>query len=203
MDQTDLALSMMLLQDCRIPYRELADKLGLSVNAVHKRIQGLIDAGIIRGFRARPSLLALMTVQVLVWGRSNARVMANVRERLSRSDKVYWIAVGSGNELYVGGFLHNIYEMEDFATLVKREGEVPSPTVGIIAMPFVSAPEPGVLRLTRLSDNRRAVQECQEIGDGGLERNRGLFQNNPQAPGQDGETPAYRAVGRVVSRCLG
>jgi DNA-binding Lrp family transcriptional regulator len=46
MDKTDIALSMLLLNNSRLPHRELAEKLGLSVNAVHKRIQALKDAGI-------------------------------------------------------------------------------------------------------------------------------------------------------------
>jgi DNA-binding Lrp family transcriptional regulator len=53
MDKTDIALSMLLLGDSRLSHRELSEKLGLSINAVHKRIQELKAAGMIRKFTAR------------------------------------------------------------------------------------------------------------------------------------------------------
>lgn len=59
MDKTDIVLSMLLLANSRISYRELAEKLDLSANAIHKRIQSLIDLGIIRRFTTKVSLVAL------------------------------------------------------------------------------------------------------------------------------------------------
>ncbi len=44
----------MLMGHSRRSHRELAEKLNLSVTAVHNRIQALIDADIIRKFTARP-----------------------------------------------------------------------------------------------------------------------------------------------------
>ena len=41
MDKTDIILTQLLLRNSRLPYRELAEKLDLSVNAVHKRIREL------------------------------------------------------------------------------------------------------------------------------------------------------------------
>jgi DNA-binding Lrp family transcriptional regulator len=52
MDETDIAINLMLLTNSRTPYRVLAGRLKLSVNAIHKRIQAMIEAGIIRGFTA-------------------------------------------------------------------------------------------------------------------------------------------------------
>jgi DNA-binding Lrp family transcriptional regulator len=72
MDKTDVILSMLLLANSRTPYRELADKLNLSANAVHKRIQSLIDVGVIRKFTAKISLPALQAVVVILCGKSEA-----------------------------------------------------------------------------------------------------------------------------------
>ena len=85
---------------------------------------------------------------------------------------VYWIGNGSGNLLYVGGYLHDIVEMDAFSTFVKREAEVPAPTVGIVTMPPMKMPEPGQLTpldyqiIAALSkDARKAVSEVSdEIG---------------------------------------
>ncbi len=55
MDNIDVVLIQLLLANSRRSYGELAGQLGLSVNAVHKRIQALIEAGIIRKFTAKVS----------------------------------------------------------------------------------------------------------------------------------------------------
>ncbi len=41
MDRTDISLSLFLMSNSRTPYHELAARLGLSINAVHKRIAPL------------------------------------------------------------------------------------------------------------------------------------------------------------------
>ena len=55
-DKTDVILCQLLLADSRLSYRKLAEKLNLSVTAVHNRIQSLIEMGIIRKFNAKLSL---------------------------------------------------------------------------------------------------------------------------------------------------
>ncbi len=47
MDETDILITKELAIDPRLPYRDLADRLSLSVNGVHKRIQQLISTGVI------------------------------------------------------------------------------------------------------------------------------------------------------------
>lgn len=64
MDKTDISLCLFLMSNSRTPYHELAVRLGLSINAVHKRIGTLMDSGIIRAFTARPSLLSLGALSV-------------------------------------------------------------------------------------------------------------------------------------------
>lgn len=67
MDKTDIFLIQLLLANSRLPYAELAKKLNLSVNAVHKRIQSLVEMGVIRRFTAKVSHFA---VQVFIYGNS-------------------------------------------------------------------------------------------------------------------------------------
>jgi DNA-binding Lrp family transcriptional regulator len=57
-DKTDIILSQLLLGKSRLSYRELAEKLDLSVTAIHNRIQTLIDMGFIRKFTTRISAFA-------------------------------------------------------------------------------------------------------------------------------------------------
>ena len=83
MDKTDLALCLLLLQNSRTPVRELAGRLGLSVAAVHARVQALRDAGIIRAFTARIGLARLQATIAFVWGTSRAASSEDILERLT------------------------------------------------------------------------------------------------------------------------
>jgi len=131
MDETDLVLSMLLLQNSRTPYRQLADKLSLSVPSVHKRIQAMREAGIIRAFTARVSLFAVGGLHLLVFGRSDAPSSEDVPERLRKNDSIYWVTIAGGNYLYVGAYLKDLSGVESFVEFVKREAKMPDPTVGI------------------------------------------------------------------------
>ncbi|MGQ9552377.1 MAG: Lrp/AsnC family transcriptional regulator [Candidatus Bathycorpusculaceae bacterium] len=132
MDKTDVVLTMLLLNNSRISYRELAEKLGLSVNAVHKRIQSLIDSGIIRRFTAKISLSALKAVSVIVYGKSEAESVSTLHEVLGSHGSINWAALAGGNYLYILAHLRSISELEPLIAYVKKEAKISSPTVGII-----------------------------------------------------------------------
>jgi len=132
MDQTDVSLCLSLMTNSRTPYHDLAAKLDLSINAVHKRIKAMVDAGIIRAFTARPSLVAQGAISVWVFGRSEAPRPGEVHLRLGTNDSTYWVANSGGGYVYVGGHLRNLSELDSYVDFVKREGEIAEPTVGII-----------------------------------------------------------------------
>ncbi len=80
MDATDIRLSQMLMKNSRVPYRELASKLGISLQAVHRRIQVLKEMGVIRDFVTVPSREALNAIVVFVFGKSNSPSMEEIDE---------------------------------------------------------------------------------------------------------------------------
>lgn len=129
MDETDLVLLKLLLYNSRFSYRELADKLGFSVNAVHKRIQALMDQGVIRSFTAKISIYALKAIAIMVFGKSETDSF-KACEKLRKQDSTYWVGVAGGNYLYVGAYLRNITELESYVDLIKKE-VIPDLTVGI------------------------------------------------------------------------
>lgn len=131
MDRTDIALSLFLMSNSRIPYSELASRLGLSINAVHRRITDLTDSGVIRAFTARPSLSCLGAVPVWIFGRSEAAHPEEVHLRLKNNDSTYWVANSGGGYIYVGGYLRNVSELDSYVSFTRREGEIGQPTVGI------------------------------------------------------------------------
>jgi DNA-binding Lrp family transcriptional regulator len=144
MDKTDVILSMLLLANSRTPYRELADKLSLSANAVHKRIQSLIELGVIRKFTAKISLPALQAVVVILCGKSEAESVANLHEKLGTHGSIWWVTLGGGNYMIIGAYLKNIQEIEPLVDYVEKEALIPNPSVGI----YSSTPTPSNLRVS-------------------------------------------------------
>jgi Lrp/AsnC family leucine-responsive transcriptional regulator len=52
-EETDRAIVAALSQDGRLSYTDLAEKVGLSVSAVHQRVRRLEQRGVIKGYVAR------------------------------------------------------------------------------------------------------------------------------------------------------
>lgn len=135
MDKTDVILCQLLLANSRLSYRELAEKLDLSVTAVHNRIQALIDTGVIRKFTASPSALIQNAIHIFVFGNSKSSSIDDVKSKLEKQGSIYWLAVAGGNVLYVGAYMRNIIELDGLVRFIKENAEIPEPTVGFTASP--------------------------------------------------------------------
>jgi Lrp/AsnC family transcriptional regulator for asnA, asnC and gidA len=132
MDETDIAISLMLLTNSRTPLRAIAGRLGLSVNAVNKRIQAMVEAGIIRGFTARPSAIVTGALNVYIYGSAMAEPLRDLPSKLSRNESVYWVTQAGGGYIYVGAHVRGLGELSAVSDYVRKTAEMPSPTVGII-----------------------------------------------------------------------
>ena len=53
MEDTDRAIVRALTDDGRLSYTDLAERVGLSVSAVHQRVRRLEQRGVIKGYTAR------------------------------------------------------------------------------------------------------------------------------------------------------
>jgi DNA-binding Lrp family transcriptional regulator len=131
LDKTDVILCQLLLANSRLSYRELAEKLDLSITAVHNRIQTLIDMGIIRKFTAGLSVLAQNAVHILIIGNSKTASISNLKPKLEKHGSIYWLAVAGGNVLYIGAYLKHIAELDALVRFVKENAEMPELTVGL------------------------------------------------------------------------
>lgn len=131
-----MILCQLLLVNSRLSYRELGEKLNLSVTAVHNRIQSLIELGIIRKFTAKLSILAKGGVHVFVFGASKANMIRDVNPKLEKHGSIYWLALGGGNILYVGAYLKNIAELQELVHYAKEAAQMPEPTVGLTFSPI-------------------------------------------------------------------
>ncbi len=171
MDRTDIALCKLLLANSRVPIRELADQLDLSIAAVHGRIQGLRDLGIIKAFTARIALMTLGATLAFVWGTSTAASNDDVLARLKTNDHVYWVAFGGAGVVYVGTYLKTATELDALVSFVTKQAEMPAPNVGVLPMGAGLPQEPVLDRLDcRIlcalhRDARKSVAEvAEEIG---------------------------------------
>jgi DNA-binding Lrp family transcriptional regulator len=130
-DRTDLTLCLLLLANSRTSYQELADRLGISVNAAHRRIKALVDTGVIRTFTARVGLRALGAITVWVFGRSDVTPLDDVHLKLKANDMVYWVAYSGGGFVYVGGYLPEVSRLDDFVSFVIDAARMKDATVGL------------------------------------------------------------------------
>jgi DNA-binding Lrp family transcriptional regulator len=131
MDKTDMSLILFLIQNSRLSYAELADKLNLSVNAVHKRIQQLIETDVIRRFTAKVSILASQAISIYIFGTSQLANFKDLPDKLRSHGSIYWLAIGSGKFLYIGAYIRNIAELESLISFIKKEAGLSEPTIGI------------------------------------------------------------------------
>ena len=131
MDKTDVILCQLLLTNSRLSYRELAEKLDLSVTAIHNRVQSLIDAGIIRKFTAGLSIFAQNAIHTFIYGTSKTASITTLKQKIENHGSIYWLAVGGGNTLYVGAYIKNLCELEPLVRYVKETAQMPEPTVGL------------------------------------------------------------------------
>ena len=134
MDDTDRKLMALVYENPRMHIRELASRLGISRQAVHRRMQVLKEIGGIQGVTAGISVPYLGAVPVIVFGRSKTESIEQTLSRLGRSEFTRRAVVAGGNFLYVVGLLRNMSELDNYSEFVKRTAEMPEPTVGIYSL---------------------------------------------------------------------
>lgn len=131
MDDTDRKLLILIGENPRISLEELAERLGISRQAVHNRVRALTRIGVILGAHAGVSIPYLDAVSVAISGRSKTASVEETLERLGESEFTRRVLVAGGNYLYVVGLLRNVSELDSYAEFVRRTAEMPEPTVGI------------------------------------------------------------------------
>jgi len=123
MDETDLRLIGLLNTNSRTPFRELAEKLGISVQAVHKRVKALDETGVIVRYTAGLSLKYLKAVPVGIGGITRAASVNEVAEGLRKDDSTYLVHV-SGNLLSIMVMLRSIGDLDRYVEYLKREAQM-------------------------------------------------------------------------------
>jgi DNA-binding Lrp family transcriptional regulator len=92
--------------------------------------------GIIRKFTASPSLFSQKAIHIMIFGSSKTGSIISLKPKLEANPLIYWLAVGGGNELFVGAYLREISELDALARFVKETAQMPEPTVGLTTSPI-------------------------------------------------------------------
>ena len=120
MDETDLRLIKHLWEDPRCSYRDLADSLGISTPAVHRRIQAARDSGILLGPFAHLSVDFVNAVPLTLLGVSAAGSPEEIKKNLSKGDTVYIMTMLTGNYLLVHSVLKDISCLDRHVEFVRK-----------------------------------------------------------------------------------
>lgn len=131
MDELDLRIVMLLDINSRLSYREIANHVDLSLNTVYKRVQNLIDLGVIRRFVAKINPYAIGAIYAYIFGRSNTHNMDKVILELQHNKNISQLVLTSRNFIYIGAFLRNIHELGDYSSFISNTAEIQSPIIGL------------------------------------------------------------------------
>ncbi len=130
MDETSFNLCLLLMDDSRIVYRELADEVGLSVNAVHGRIKQLTENKIIQGFTAHIGKNAINgSIKMIVHGNSIYEDKDVIFERISKDRYTEKIVSTSEGYHYIYGLLPNITDMSEYVEEIPKITGIENPRI--------------------------------------------------------------------------
>lgn len=89
LDDIDRAMVAELVADGRVPIRELADRVGVSRATAYKRLDRLVETGVVKGFTARiDPVLAGTPVAALVTVQIEQHAWRTVREQVRAMPEV-------------------------------------------------------------------------------------------------------------------
>lgn len=178
MDEIDLKINLLLMLNSRISYREIANYLDLTVNAVYKRVQALVELGIIQKFTARIKPAAVNAIYALISGKSEVKDIKETVKKLGDHPNTAQIMLSSRNYVYIGGYLQSIHDLEDYSSFISQVAKIESPTIGFLhrvysasAIPY-TIPKSSPLSLDDLDrsiiqvlheDSRKSLSEIAEI----------------------------------------
>ncbi len=132
MDEIDISLSLMLMANSRIPYKELAEKYNMSVNSIHKRVKSLVDLEVIQGFKAKLGFANFPGItNIIIYGLSDLRQKKQLINKLGENEYIYNVTQGSGNTFYIHAYLRNIGELDTLVSFIRKIGNLKDLIIGI------------------------------------------------------------------------
>jgi DNA-binding Lrp family transcriptional regulator len=137
MDETDIALCRLLIYNSRVPYSDLAKAVDISVQSAHRRVQNLVEEGVIGKFTAAFAPRAYQAAWVLVHGRSDAPSINKVLDELEKDKNMDMAMVASGKYIYISGAVRDPGKINKFTSTVTKVAHIPNPSIGIVYNPLI------------------------------------------------------------------
>ncbi len=169
MDLIDLELIEILQDDPRASYREMADRFNLSVNSVHKRIQHMIDLGIIHSFIATLGPAVERYTIATACGMTSSRDPERTISELGKNEHTLQIVEATNDFIYLQWSLKDISELDDLIAFAKDVGGIEAPQVFFTKVPVPPGSENVKLSGTDyriidalMTDSRRPLKEVSE-----------------------------------------
>ena len=145
MDKIDLKIILLLFNNSRLTYREISDYLGLSVNAIYKRVQLLIDSNIIEHFTATLKPYAIKALYTFIFGQCNAPDMDRAISELGKHENTWQIILSSRNYMYIGAMLKTIHDLEEYSSFVSKVLKLQAPSIWFLSGVQYKSPVPYIL----------------------------------------------------------
>jgi DNA-binding Lrp family transcriptional regulator len=137
MDDTDLLICKLLFNNSRLSQRDLADSIGLTVAAVHRRVDSMIEEGIIKEFTANISRGYLKAVSATVEGICDCRSVDDSIGKLEKNGSIVTVLVSSANLTTATLLLRDISDLSPTVEQIRTALHMQQPKVTISARTFV------------------------------------------------------------------
>ena len=131
MDEVDLHICQLLCANSRISQRDIAAEVGIGVAVVHRRIQSLVDQGVIKEFTANISRSYLRAVWAQVDGVCECQPVEAALDRLSKIGSVASVLTSAANLTSLTILLKRIEDLGPIVEQVRDILRMPQPRVTI------------------------------------------------------------------------
>ncbi len=100
MDDKDKKIIELLSQNSRMPYTEIAKKLGVTETTVRKRIEELEKKGVIKKYTIEvdPEKLGYRTITILGMD-VEPRYLLEAAKKLAEMEEIRWVATSTGDHM--------------------------------------------------------------------------------------------------------
>jgi len=142
-EEIDRAIVTALTEDGRLSYTDLAERVGLSVSAVHQRVRRLEQRGVIRGYAARVSYEAIglpLTAFVAIRPLDPAQ-QDDAPDRLAALSEIEACYSVAGEDFYL--LLVRVpspADLERVLQLIRKAANVITRTTVVLSTPYEARP---------------------------------------------------------------
>jgi DNA-binding Lrp family transcriptional regulator len=165
LERRDVALIHVLMRDSRASESQISNITGMPIEEVARRTEEMQEAGVIRYFTTKPSLVSLGATSIMLFGKSRLSTLEEARAQLESNENVAWVALSGGGRLYVALHLMDGHEKEAQVHRVEAEAMMLRPTVMVRDLfskemgPYAYSKEDWELVRSLSKDSRRSVDD--------------------------------------------